>query len=103
MKKLSQEEIKEWLEPVEDPELLLSLVGLGLVYECDHADDGVVTVKMTMTSPSCPFADQLLKDVKDRLLAHEDVKDAIIELVWEPKWDPKVMANEEVKDVLGLW
>ncbi len=103
MTKLTDAQIKEWLEPVEDPELFLSLVGLGLIYDCQHDDDGVVVIKLTLTSPSCPLADQLIDKVKVRAKEHESIKDVIIEVVWEPKWDPKTMASEEVKDVLGLW
>ncbi len=103
MTPLSNEAIKTWLEPVQDPELFLSLVGLGLIYDATQADDGVVTVKMTMTSPACPAADQMITEVKNRLKEHPEVKDSIVDIVWEPKWDPKLMASEEVKDVLGLW
>ncbi len=100
---LSDAELKEWLKPVEDPELHLSLVELGLIYQCDHEEAGSAKVKMTLTSPGCPAGDYLLSQVKTRLLEHAEVKTAEVEIVWEPKWDPQTMASDECKETLGIW
>jgi len=102
---LTQKELLEWLHPVEDPELFLSLVDLGLIYEAQPLSDKSdhVHVKMTLTSPGCPAGDYLVTEVKKRLLEHENIQDASVEIVWEPKWDPAEMASDEVKDRLGIW
>jgi len=93
----------QWLHPVEDPELFVSIVDLGLVYDAGVDDAGKALVKMTLTSPGCPAGDYLIDEVKKRMREHESVKDVDVEIVWEPKWDPKTMASDEVKDRLGIW
>lgn len=98
----SPEMLMEWLKPVEDPELFLGLVDLGLIYSValtgERAD-----VKMTLTSPGCPSAGYLVDQVKQRLLQYPGVKEADVLVVFEPKWDPRTMASDEVKDRLGIW
>lgn len=94
--------LMEWLRPVQDPELNLSVVDLGLVYGVS-VDSGKANVEMTLTSPGCPMGDYIVKEIKGRLLEHPDVKEAEVGIVWEPKWDPQTMASDEVKEILGLW
>jgi len=96
------EALKEWLKPVQDPELRLSLVELGLIYDCKQEGEKV-QVTMTLTSPGCPAAGELVESVKKRLLENPEVKEVAVEIVFDPKWDPKTMASEECKDVLGIW
>jgi metal-sulfur cluster biosynthetic enzyme len=100
--KMTEEILKEWLRPVQDPELFMSLVDLGLIYEC-KIDGTKVDVKMSLTSPMCPAAGSMVDQVKQRLLEHPEVKEAHVEIVFEPKWDPATMASEEVRDKLGIW
>lgn len=100
---LTSEEIKEWLKPVQDPEVMMSLVDLGLIYEAEMASDKMAKVKMTLTSPGCPAADYLVEQVKHRLKEHENIEEADVEIVWEPQWNPAEMASDEVKDALGIW
>lgn len=99
----TEAELKEWLKPIEDPEIHLSLVELGLIYEASMNEAGLVTVKMSLTSPGCPLADHMIGEIKKRLAELPDVKDSDVSIVWEPKWDPKVMASEEAKEALGIW
>jgi len=99
----SEKELLDWLEPVQDPELFLSIVGLGLIYKCELSSEGKATVEMTLTSPGCPAGDMIVGDIRARLLEHPEVKDAEINIVWEPKWDPNEMATEDVKESLGIW
>ncbi len=101
---MNSDQLRAWIAPVQDPEMLISIVDLGLVYKAEF-DEGTqgAYVEMTLTSPHCPVADQFVKNVKDRLLEHEQVKEAQVKLVFEPKWDPKTMASDEVKDKLGIW
>ncbi len=100
---LTPEALKEWTRPIEDPEMAFSLLDLGLIYECALSEGGKVNVRMTLTTPACPAAGYIVQQVKDRLMLYPGVTDAQVELVWDPKWDPKTMASEEVKDKLGIW
>jgi metal-sulfur cluster biosynthetic enzyme len=100
---LNEDELKEWLKPIEDPELFLSLVDLGLIYRCYEIEPEKVKVEMTLTSPGCPAGDYLVNEVKNKMLEYPNVKDVEVEIVWEPKWDPQTMASEEAKEELGLW
>lgn len=98
----TKEGFLEWLSPIEDPELFLKLTDLGLIYEVT-LNEGIAAVTMTLTSPGCPAADQLVYDVKSRMLSYPGVKEANVLVVFEPKWDPSTMASDEVKDRLGIW
>ena len=94
----------EWIHPVQDPEMLISIVDLGLVYEAKLSDTGKkANVIMTLTSAGCPVADVFVNSVKTRLLEYPGIEEAEVKLVFEPKWDPKTMASDEVKDKLGIW
>ena len=97
------DELKDILRDVEDPELHMSIVELGLVYGVEIDEDGQVTVDMTLTSPACPIGPMLQGMVFHKLNQVEGVEDVEVNLVWTPPWDPRVMASEEVKMALGLW
>ena len=92
----------EWLRPVEDPEMFISIIDLGLVYEAKIEDNKGLVV-MTLTSPNCPIADVFIGNVKKRVLEYPGVTDADVKVVFEPKWDPATMASDEIKDRLGIW
>lgn len=102
MSELSQEVMLDWLRTVEDPELFLSLVDLGLIYSVS-VQDGAASVRMTLTSPGCPSAGYLVDQVKKRLLEYPGITSADVQVIFEPKWDPRTMASDEVKDKLGIW
>lgn len=98
------EKVYEVLQAVEDPEIHQNIVGLGLIYGVEiDKEKRRVTVKMTLTTPYCPYGPQLLQETKMVLLALPGVKEAQVDIVWEPAWDPKTMASDDVKDALGLW
>lgn len=105
----TEAELLLWLGPVEDPELRMPLVSLGLIYACDvepmlsDPSKASVDVRMTLTSPACPAAGYMVEQVKKRLEENPSVAEAKVKIVFEPKWDPKTMANEEAKEKLGLW
>lgn len=98
----SRDELLEWLRPVEDPEMFMSLVDLGLIYNIELTGDRA-DIRMTLTSPGCPAADYLVTEVKKRMEAHPAVKEATVLVVFDPKWDPRTMASDEVKDKMGIW
>lgn len=102
--KVTPELVYHVLQSVEDPEIHQNIVGLGLIYgvELNEALDKV-GVKMTLTTPYCPYGPQLIQETKMCLLALPGIKEATVDIVWEPTWDPKTMASDEVKDALGLW
>lgn len=107
MMELKESDLKEWLRPVEDPDLGMPLLELGLIYEAKPVEkvDGKhnVHVKMTLTSPGCPAAGYLVEQIRKRMEEHPQVKECKVELVWDPKWDPKTMASDEAKEELGIW
>lgn len=101
---ITADQLREVLKPIQDPELRLGLVDLGLIYDFEFDRGGRdVTVKMTLTSPGCPFGPLLLSAVHETVAAVEGVENVHVELVWEPPWNPAIMASDEAKDRLGIW
>ena len=101
---LTEDVVIDALREVQDPELRLGIVDLGLIYGADISEDGKnVTVRMTLTSPACPYAPMLLTDVKRVVGRLPGVEAPDVHLIWDPAWDPATMASDEIKDKLGLW
>ncbi len=96
-------ELWDVVQGVEDPELRMSIVDLGLVYDLNIDDEGEVTVEMTLTSPACPVGPMLQGQIYHVLSQVDGVEDVEVNLVWEPPWDPKEMASEDVRMMLGIW
>lgn len=96
----TSENVRDVLRHVMDPELHINIVDLGLVYGVAVAGDKA-DVKMTLTSPGCPYGPYLLRQVKDTLLSLKGITDANIEVVWDPPWGPDKM-TEEVRLELGF-
>jgi metal-sulfur cluster biosynthetic enzyme len=99
----TEEEVREALRQVEDPELRMSIVDLGLVYDVELDEDGMVTVNMTLTSPACPVGPMLQGMIYHKVMGLDGIEDVEVNLVWNPPWDPRTMASEEVKMTLGIW
>ena len=99
----TKEEILAKLEPVEDPELGLGLVDLGLIYDITVLDNRIVNIFMTLTTPGYPYGPQLIKAVENAVKELDGVEKVDVEVVWEPSWNPTEMASEYAKDVLGIW
>jgi len=97
---ITEEQAREALKQVEDPEIGLNIIDLGLVYDVE-VDGSTVNVKMTLTSPSCPVGPQMLNSSKMVLQDLEDVEEANVELVWEPFWSPDRI-NPEYRAILGF-
>ena len=96
------EEMKAKLWEVNDPEINLSIVDLGLIYDVTY-DDGDVLVTMTLTSPGCPLGPTIRGVVYAKLREIPGVKDVDVQIVWNPPCDPRTMASEDVKMQLGIW
>jgi metal-sulfur cluster biosynthetic enzyme len=96
------EEIRAKLAEIEDPELRFSIVDLGLVYDV-RFENGVVEVDMTLTTPACPIGPMIQELAEHSLKQLPGVDDVVVSLVWSPPWDPKTMASEEIKMLLGIW
>jgi metal-sulfur cluster biosynthetic enzyme len=99
------DQVREALAEVQDPELNLGILELGLVYDVAVQGEGGehVIVTMTLTSPMCPVGPMFKKSVEDRALAVEGVKTAQVDITFTPPWDPKTMASDDVKVLLGIW
>jgi metal-sulfur cluster biosynthetic enzyme len=89
---LTEAEIIATLYDIKDPDLNASIVEMGLIYGADIIEDGSVVIRMTLTSPGCPYAEVLLGSVMHKLIAHPDIPDAKIELIWDPPWTPDRMS-----------
>ena len=99
----TEEELREALRSVEDPELHMSVLELGLIYGVEIDEDGQVTVDMTLTSPACPVGPMLQGLIFHKLSQVDGVEDVEVNLVWNPPWDPRTMASEDIKMALGIW
>lgn len=95
-----QDKVVEALTSVFDPEIPVNIYELGLIYDVDVAQDGEVTVTMTLTAPNCPVAGSLPGEVQDKIAAIPGVAKAHVNLVWEPAWTPERM-SEAAKLELG--
>jgi len=89
------------LKQVYDPEIPVNVYDLGLIYEIKVDDEGKASVKMTLTAPNCPMADQLLQDVYDAVLDVPGIKDVALELTFDPPWDKNRMSEEALLE-LGM-
>lgn len=100
----SQQDVITVLKTIFDPEIPVDIYELGLIYEVKFTEvDGgqKVDVQMTLTSPNCPVAESLPKDVKEKVASMEGVVDADVEVVFEPTWTQDMM-SEEAKLELGF-
>ena len=89
------------IKKVYDPEIPVNIYELGLIYKIEVDDKNKVNVDMTLTSPNCPVAESLPKEVKDNIMKVEGVSDVKLNLVWDPPWDKSRM-SEAAKLELNL-
>ena len=94
-----EEKIWDSLKKVIDPELGVSIVDLGLVYDVRY-ESGIAEVEMTLTSPGCPLAPIIDKKVREALATVSEVKSLTLEIVWDPPWTRDMM-SEELKAEFG--
>ena len=98
---LNKDKVIDALKEVFDPEIPVNIVDLGLIYDVKVEKNNSVKVKMTLTTPNCPVAESLPKEVKDSIMEIKEVTNVDLELVWEPPWD-KSMMSEAAKLELNL-
>ena len=96
-----KEKIIKEIKKIYDPEIPVNIYDLGLIYEVKVEKDNNIKVKMTLTTPNCPVAESLPKEVKDSIMEIKEVKNVDLELVWEPPWN-KSMMSEAAKLELNL-
>ena len=95
-----KEKIIEEIRKIYDPEVPVNIYELGLIYDI-KVNDKKAKIKMTLTSPNCPVAESLPKEVKDGAMQVEEVEEVDIELVWDPPWTQEMM-SEAAKLELNL-
>ena len=89
-----QAAVVEVLKSVYDPEIPVDIYELGLIYDVAISEDGDATITMTLTTPHCPVAESLPNEVELRVLSVPGIRDAVVNLVWDPPWDPSKMSDE---------
>jgi metal-sulfur cluster biosynthetic enzyme len=94
-----REEVIDALRRVMDPELQLDVWQLGLIYDLKLDAEGNLKILMTLTTPSCPYADELLNSLKQVVTSTPGVKSLDLELTFDPPWKP----SEEIQTMLGIW
>ncbi len=104
---LQEDQVREALKQVIDPELFVNIVDLGLIYEVDVLPEGDeekhdIKIKMTMTSPMCPAGPQLVADTKKYAGDLEQVNEVEVEVVMDPPWTQDMM-SDDARDQLGIF
>lgn len=103
---VEKQDVMTKLDEVEDPELELSIVELGLVYDIrfEEKSEGLhAEVDLTLTSPGCPAAPEIMAAAHRAALLTEGLDSVHINLVWTPRWDPKIHATEDARMEMGIW
>lgn len=95
------EEVISVLCQIYDPEIPVNIYELGLIYDVQVSEDYDVKILMTFTAPNCPVADTLPVEIKEKVEKINLIRNAIIDITWEPQWD-KSMMSEEAKLELGF-
>jgi metal-sulfur cluster biosynthetic enzyme len=99
----TEDQVMEALEPIQDPEIRLGIVDLGLVYDVKVNQDAMVDVLITLTTPACPLGPVLVAQIENAVMDLPGVKDVDVTITFSPPWDPRTMASDEIKMQLGLW
>ena len=97
---LTPDAVREELKRVVDPEVMMDIVNMGLVYNIAVADNNDIDVTMTLTTPFCPAGDQIVDNVKRVAGSIDDAGEVAVNIVWEPRWSP-LMFSKELKAELA--
>ena len=100
--KVSEDAVITMLKTVFDPEIPVDIYELGLIYAVEIEDDGKVKVEMTLTTPSCPSAQELPSQVEESIRMVPGVSDVEVEVVWDPPWDQGRM-SEDARLALNMY
>lgn len=103
---VEESDIRDSLKDVEDPEMKISVIELGLIYDIriEEKDDGThAEIDMTLTSPGCPVAPELMSAVHRSALATEGIESVHVNLTFSPLWDPRVHASEDAQMDMGIF
>ena len=96
-----ENKVVDMLKTIYDPEIPVDIFELGLIYEVQIDEYRNVAIQMTLTSPNCPVAESLPKEVEDKVSGIEGITKATVDIVFDPPWD-KDMMSEEAKLELGF-
>ena len=96
------DDIVQALKTVYDPEIPADIYELGLIYKVDVDDDRAVKIDMTLTTPNCPAAAELPEMVENAVASVAGVREAKVNIVWDPPWDQSRM-SDEARAVLNMW
>ena len=94
----TKEQVHEVFKTTMDPELMIDLDTLGLIYDYKINENNTIYVKMTFTTPACPYGPMLVEELKSKLRALDGIKDVEIEITFDPLWQP----SDELKAMLGI-
>lgn len=100
--RVSEDAVIGMLKTVFDPEIPVDIYELGLIYAIEIADDGQVKIEMTLTTPSCPSAQELPGQVEESVRLVPGVSDVKVEVVWDPPWDQSRM-SEDARLALNMY
>ncbi|MBI4396915.1 MAG: DUF59 domain-containing protein [Elusimicrobia bacterium] len=104
---VTEEDVRNVLKQIFDPEIALSIIDLGLVYGVDitPTENGKsnVNVRMTLTTPACPYGPALISNVYADVNKMPEIDKVNVEVVWVPMWDPRTMASDEAKMKMGIF
>ena len=103
---VEESDIRDSLKEVEDPEMKISVIELGLIYgiRIEEKDDGIhAEIDMTLTSPGCPVAPELMSAVHRSALATEGIESVHVNLTFSPLWDPRVHSSEDAQMDMGIF
>ena len=98
---LTADTVRQALRQVKDPELDMNIVDLGLVYDVEVDEVGLVRINMTLTSPGCPAGPMITNDIYKAVRALDGVKDVDIDIVWEPYWTPERI-DPKIRAMMGF-
>lgn len=96
-----EQDIIRVLKNIYDPEIPINIYDLGLIYEIDVEPGGITTIRMTLTAPTCPMAEQLIEDVNSQVAKVKGVTEVNVILTFDPPWDREMISEEALLE-LGL-
>ena len=89
----NQDQVIEVLKTIFDPEIPVDIYELGLIYEVKISSEGIVDIDMTLTSPNCPVAESLPKEVEDKVAEMDGIESAKVQIVFDPPWTQDMMSE----------